>query len=129
MSRRGLVANGDPRELATFSNIPHYFLKAGLENGLLHAGVVLRPEELRTRRFIWNALRPLTLDRPGGWTYSRRYGRTVWPRREVAGEVDEYISHFQLLPPRNAVREPITYYIDATMRQWFEDYGYRSDDA
>ena len=124
MSRRGLVANGDPRNIATFSNIPHYFLKAGLENGLLHAGVVLRPEELRTRRFIWNALRPLTLDRPGGWTYSRRYGRTVWPRREVAGEVDEYISHFQLLPPRNAVREPITYYIDATMRQWFEDYGY-----
>lgn len=125
MIRRGLVANGDPRNLATFSNIPHFFLKAGLRNGLLNAGVVLRPEELRTRRFIWNALRPLTLDRPGGWTYSRRYGRTVWPRREVAGEMEEYISHFQLLPPRDAVREPITYYIDATMRQWFEDYGYR----
>lgn len=125
MTRRGLVANGDPRNIATFSNIPHFFLKAGLKNGLLHSGVVLRPEELRTRRFIWNALRPLTLDRPGGWTYSRRYGRTVWPRREVAGEVEEYISHYQLLPPRHLVREPITYYIDATMRQWFEDYGYR----
>ena len=125
VSRRGLVANGDPRNIATFSNIPHYFLKAGLQNGLLHAGVILRPEELRTRRLIWNALRPLTLDRPGGWTYSRSYGRTVWPRREVEGEVEEYISHFQLLPPRNAVREPITYYIDATMRQSFEDYGYR----
>jgi glycosyltransferase involved in cell wall biosynthesis len=85
----------------------------------------LRPENLRARRFVWNALRPLTLDRPGGWTYSRRYARTVWPRREVAGELEEYISHFQLLPPRPAVREPITYYIDATMRQWFEDYGYR----
>ena len=125
MTRRGLVANGDPRSLATFSNIPHFFLKAGMKNGLLHAGVVLRPEDLRTRRFIWNAVRPLTLDRPGGWTYSRRYGRTVWPRREVAGEMDEYISHYQLLPPRDAVREPITYYIDATMRQWFELYGYK----
>ena len=39
--------------------------------------------------------------------------------------MEEYISHFQLLPPRNEVREPITYYIDATMRQWFEDYGWR----
>ena len=125
MTRRGLVANGDPRNIATFSNIPHFFLKAGLKNGLLHSGVVLRPEDLRTRRFVWNALRPLTLDRPGGWTYSRRYARTVWPRREVAGELDEYISHYQLLPPRAAVREPITYYIDATMRQWFEDYGYQ----
>jgi glycosyltransferase involved in cell wall biosynthesis len=125
VTRRGLVANGDPRDLATFSNIPHFFLKAGLKNGLLHSGVVLRPEELRTRRFIWNALRPLTLDRPRGWTYSRRYARTVWPRREIAGEVDEYISHYQLLPPRHLVREPITYYIDATMRQWFEDYGWR----
>jgi len=124
--RRGLVAGGDPRELATFSNIPHFFLKAGLENGLLHAPVVLRPEQLRMRRFIWNALRPLTLDRPGGWTYSRRYGRAIWARREIAGDVEEYISHFQLLPPRNAVPEPVTYYIDATLRQWFEDYGYRS---
>jgi glycosyltransferase involved in cell wall biosynthesis len=125
VSRRGLVANGDPRDIAVFSNIPHFFLKAGLNNGLLHAGVVLRPEELRTRRFLWNATRPLTLDRPRGWTYSRRYGRTVWARREVEGALDEYISHFQLLPPRPAVREPITYYIDATLRQWFEDYGWR----
>jgi glycosyltransferase involved in cell wall biosynthesis len=125
VTRRGLVANGDPRDIATFSNIPHFFLKAGLKNGLLHAGVVLRPEELRTSRFIWNALRPLALDRPRGWTYSRRYARTVWPRRDVAVEVDEYISHFQLLPPRDEVHEPITYYIDATMRQWFEDYGWR----
>jgi len=39
--------------------------------------------------------------------------------------MDEYISHYQLLPPRDAVREPITFYIDATMRQWFEEYGYR----
>jgi glycosyltransferase involved in cell wall biosynthesis len=39
--------------------------------------------------------------------------------------MEEYISHFQLLPPRDLVREPITYYIDATMRQWFEDYGWR----
>ncbi len=39
--------------------------------------------------------------------------------------MEEYISHFQLLPPRDEVREPITYYIDATMRQWFEDYGWR----
>ena len=125
MTHRCLVANGDPRKLATFSNIPHFFLKAGMKNGLLHSGVVLRPEELRTRRFLWNALRPLTLDRPGGWTYSQRYARTVWPRREVDGEVEEYISHYQLLPPRDAVREPITYYIDATMRQWFDEYGYR----
>jgi glycosyltransferase involved in cell wall biosynthesis len=123
--RRGLVANGDPRNIATFSNIPHFFLKAGLKSGLLHSGVVLRPEELRTRRFIWNALRPLALDRPRGWNYSRRYARTVWARREAAGEMEEYISHFQLLPPRNEVGEPITYYIDATMRQWFEDYGWR----
>jgi hypothetical protein len=107
--RRGLVANGDPRDIATFSNIPHFFLKAGLKSGLLHSGVVLRPEELRTRRFSWNGLRPLTLDRPRGWTYSRRYARTVWARREVAGEMEEYISHFQLLPPRNEVGEPITY--------------------
>jgi glycosyltransferase involved in cell wall biosynthesis len=125
VTRRGLVAGGDPRNIAVFSSTASFFLKAGLKNGLLHSGVILRPEELRTRRFIWNALRPLTLDRPRGWTYSRRYARTVWARREVAVEVEEYISHSQLLPPRDEVNESITYYIDATLRQWFEDYAWR----
>jgi glycosyltransferase involved in cell wall biosynthesis len=119
------VANGDPGDLRTLSNIPHFFLKAGLRNGLLHERVVLHPERLRGRRLVWNGLRPLLLNRPRGWQYTRQYAERIWADRDVAGEVDEYISHYQWLPPRKAVSGPITYYIDGTLRYWLDDYGWR----
>ena len=124
VSRRGLVANGDPRNIATFSNIPHYFLESGAPERAPACGSHSPARGPSHEALRLERLRPLTLDRlaagptPGGTADGLA-------RREVAGEVEEYISHFQLLPPRNAVREPITYYIDATLRQWFEDYGYR----
>ena len=67
---RALVAYGDTKSVGTFSGIPYFFLQAGRRNGLFRTGVTLRPERFRLRRMMWNALRPLTLDRPGGFMYS-----------------------------------------------------------
>ena len=93
--------------------------------GLFQGGVVLHPGRFRKRRLVWNALRPLTLDTPRGFMYSRRHLEALWSTREEPSEVSEYVSHYQLLPPMEMVREPITYYIDATMRQFFDDYDWR----
>jgi glycosyltransferase involved in cell wall biosynthesis len=111
-------------DLSTWSNIPFFFLQAGLKNGLFALGVALRPERFRTRRFFWNVSRPLVADKPRGFMYSRRYLEDLWASRESGAEVTEFVSHYQLLPPREVVRQPITYYIDATMRQFFDEYGY-----
>jgi hypothetical protein len=37
--------------------------------------------------------------------------------------VGEYVSHIQSLPPRELVGDAVSYYIDATMSQYFDDYA------
>ena len=76
---RALVAYGDTNGLDTFSGIPYFFLQAGRRIGLFRAGVTLRPERFRRRRMMWNALRPLTLDRPRGFMYCARISRLCGP--------------------------------------------------
>jgi glycosyltransferase involved in cell wall biosynthesis len=125
VTNRALVTYGDTTDVRTWSNIPYFFLQAGVRNGLFKEGVILRPEGFRLRRLLWNASRPLVLDAPRGFMYSREYLEDLWEAREAPEDVGEYVSHYQLLPPRNLVAEPISYYMDATMRQYFDDYDYR----
>lgn len=120
---RALVAYGDANSVDTFSGIPYFFLRAGRRIGLFKAGVTLRPERFRRRRMLWNALRPLTLERPRGFMYSRAHLHALWADRRAPDGVGEYVSHIQSLPPRELVGEPVSYYIDATMSQYFEGYG------
>jgi glycosyltransferase involved in cell wall biosynthesis len=121
--KRALVAYGDANAVDTWSNIPYFFLQAGRRIGLFDAGVTLRPRRFRRRRILWNALRPLTLNRPCGYMYSRAHLHALWADRRAPSGIGEYVSHIQSLPPRESVREPVSYYIDATMRQYFDDYG------
>jgi glycosyltransferase involved in cell wall biosynthesis len=125
VSSRALVAYGDPNSMGTWNAIPYFFLQAGLRNGLFRAGIALAPERFRRRRLLWNALRPLALERPGGFMYSGAYLRALWAERRPSTGISEYVSHFQLLPPAEVVGEPVSYYIDATMRQYFEQYEIR----
>jgi glycosyltransferase involved in cell wall biosynthesis len=125
VSRRALVVYGDVNRVRTWGGIPYFFLQAGRRNGLFEAGTSIHPERFRYRRLLWNALRPLILNRPGGFQYSQNYLRDVWADRGEPGGINEYVSFFQPLPPIDVVREPVSYYIDATMRQYFEDYGRR----
>lgn len=124
MSGRALVANGDVTRVGTWSGIPYFFLQAGLKNGLFQGGVGLEPERLRTRRLLWNAARPLRFGRPGGYQYSLDYLERLWDERREPAETAEYVSHFPLLPPRSRTTAPVTYYLDATLHQNFEDYGF-----
>jgi glycosyl transferase family 4 len=125
VSGRALVAYGDVNHVSTWGGIPYFFLQAGLRNGLFQAGIALHPERFSNRRLLWNALRPLTFDRPGGFMYSSAYLRALWADRRAPTGITEYVSHFQPLPPPDAVREPVSYYIDATLHQYFEVYGRR----
>jgi glycosyltransferase involved in cell wall biosynthesis len=125
VSGRALVAYGDVNRVSTWGGIPYFFLQAGRRNGLFQAGVALHPERFRYRRLLWNAVRPLTLDRPGGFQFSRAHLRDLWADRDAPSGISEYVSFFQPLPPTDVVREPVSYYIDATLRQYFEDYRRR----
>jgi glycosyltransferase involved in cell wall biosynthesis len=125
MSNRALLGYGDVNHPSIWSGSPYFFLQAGCRNGLFQAGVALHPERFRHQRFLWNASRPLTLDRPRGFQNSRAHLRNLWADRSAPSDINEYVSHFQLLPPPDMVTVPVSYYIDATLHQYFELYERR----
>lgn len=123
---RYLVCNGDATDLATWSNIPYFTLQAGLAAGLLQGGLALDPSRLRRRRRLWNLAQLLRHGRAGGYQYSRDFNRRLLrqageldPRRPVA-----LLSQYPLLPlhPWPAAWR-VDFWIDATSRQVFDDYG------
>jgi glycosyltransferase involved in cell wall biosynthesis len=122
---RILTVVGDPNRIGAWSGIPYFFLKAGKEQGFLSAGLPLRPEDLRRRRLIWNLARVLRGSRPGGFQYTDTFLRRLFAQARIYDEDQvEIISHFPLLPPSPWPRGwRVSYYIDATLRQNFIDYG------
>lgn len=123
--RRLLVTMGDCESIATWSGIPFHLLSAGRRSGFLDAGVSLQPSALpyRLRRAAWNVVALLRSGRSGGHQYSRRFLKRLWQGESTSdGKGVEYLSHFPLLPPAD-VRAKVSFYIDATLKQNFHDYG------
>ena len=121
---RVLTVIGDPDRIDAWSGIPYFFLRAGREQGFLSAGLPLRPEDLRFQRLVWNLGRVARGARPGGFQYTEVFLRPLFAQADLRADEVEIISHFPLLPPlpwRPGWR--VSYYIDATLRQNFVDYG------
>ena len=121
---RVLTVIGDPNRIDAWSGIPYFFLQAGQEQGFLSAGLPLRPEDLRFRRLVWNLGRVARGARPGGFQYTEAFLRPLFAQAHLRADEVEIISHFPLLPPRPwPPGWRVSYYIDATLRQNFVDYG------
>ena len=123
-----LLCCGDATDLATWSNIPFFLLQAGQSRGVLSSGLVLRPERLRWHRRLWNLQQWLRTGRPGGFQYSNWFLHSVWSQALLLpsseGPPCRLLSHYPLLPPFPWPKEwEVSFYIDATTRQVFDDYG------
>jgi glycosyltransferase involved in cell wall biosynthesis len=121
-----LTVVGDANDISTWSGIPYFFLRAAKQKGLLDAGVSLHPKALARRRAAWNLRSLLLTSKPGGYQYSEDFLFRLFAQANLpeAGALD-FITHFPLLPPRPWGREwTVTPYIDATLKQNFEDYGW-----
>ena len=119
---RVLAVVGDADDLATWSNTPYFFLRAGRHRGFLHRGLRLQPSRLRRRRLLWNARRWLAGRGSGGFQYSSTFLRRLYAQDPAEPDA-EILSHFPLLPPAAPDMAPVSYYIDATLTQVFFDYG------
>jgi glycosyltransferase involved in cell wall biosynthesis len=120
----GVASNGNSEDTNTWSGIPHYLLRAGSANGFLKAGLDLRLVNMEWKRKFWHAGRLLRGERPRGFQYSPRFlcelGRkAVEECRRL--ELQEVISHYQLLPARFLLEQsiPTSYYIDTTLQELF----------
>jgi glycosyltransferase involved in cell wall biosynthesis len=122
---RKLLCYGDATNLATWSNTPYFLLKAALHSGLLQGGLALQPARLGWQRQVWNMAQLLRTGQPGGFQYSLECGRALLAQANLAADQPlALLSHFPLLPPEpwpDAWR--VDFYIDATTRQIFTDYG------
>jgi glycosyltransferase involved in cell wall biosynthesis len=126
---RSLAVLGDASDIRTWSNIPYFFFKAASKIGFLTHALDLMPPNYRRDRMRWSMLRPLHLQRPGGYQYSRENVEAMWecvPEELRSGEI---ISHFQIFPPPDrARREGLrhSFYCDATLKQLYppsQKYG------
>ncbi len=123
---RLLTVVGDANDISTWSGIPYFFLRAAKRQGLLDAGVSLHPKTLGFRRAAWNLRSLLLRGKARGYQYTEDFLSRLFAQAHLseAGPLD-FITHFPLLPPRPWGREwTVTPYIDATLKQNFEDYGF-----
>jgi glycosyltransferase involved in cell wall biosynthesis len=122
--QRILTVIGDPNQINTWSNTPYFFLKASQKVGFLDTGLSLKPEKLKTQRLIWNFLQWVQSREKGGFQYTPTFLKQLFYQVQLSTDNIEFISHFPLLPPRPWNNNwKVNYYIDATSKQVFEDYG------
>lgn len=125
MNPRHLLCCGDATDLATWSNIPYFLLQAGLSQGLLQGGLKLQPQQLRRRGRLWNLRQLFSTGKVGGYQYSPGFTRALLAQAQLPADHPlALLSHFPLLPAwpwPSAWR--VDFYIDATTRQVFNDYG------
>jgi glycosyltransferase involved in cell wall biosynthesis len=120
---RALTCIGDATDVATWSGIPHFFLKSAQASGFLDVGWQLHPEKLARQRLLWNAAEVLRTGRYGGFQYTETFLNRLLRQVSEAQRQAEVVSHCQLFPTPEQVEGPISYYIDATLSLLFRDYG------
>jgi len=123
--RRLLTLVGDPNRVSTWSGTPYFFLQAARRQGLLDGGIALDPAALRIHRAVWNAFTLVRTGSAGGFQYSRPFLNRLFAQSLLPREgTIKFITHFPLLPPVPwGPRWKVIHYIDATLKQNFEEYG------
>src|SRR5438552_15356894 len=130
VSRTLVAAVGDANHPGTYNGLPYYLLKAGRKQGALDEGLALNVSGgiWKARRVVWNLLRPLQLERPGGYQYSPSFLRALWaPVRDGLAET-AILNCFQLYPDDivDDARVHKWFFIDQTLPQLFDEYGDRA---
>ncbi len=121
---RVLTCLGDATSLHTHGGLPYHLLDAGKRVGFLNSGWQLAPENFRYARLRWNLRRLFTRGEYGGFQYTECFLRAlVLEVPSGWANPDEIVSIFPLLPPSHSQRTKISVYIDATLKENFEDYG------
>ncbi len=125
--KKVLTLVGDPNQINTWSNIPYFFLKASQQQNFLDLGLPLQPKNMRWLRLLWNLSMWLRTGEKGGFQYSQIFLKRLFAEADFKTKSVEFISHFPLLPPTPWLNQwKINYYIDATLKQNFDDYGLAS---
>ncbi len=120
---RILTCVGDATSIRTHGGLPFHLLEAGRHAGFIDCGWKLAPERLRLKRAFWNLRRCVTHGEVGGYQYSPEFIRSLLTQApKTKADTDEIISIFPLLPTDHSKFSSVSLYIDATLKNNFEDY-------
>ncbi|MBS0235251.1 MAG: glycosyltransferase family 4 protein [Proteobacteria bacterium] len=115
---------GDATSIDAHGGLPFHLLDAGRRLGFLDDGWQLDLKALNRSRMLWNAGRLLTRGEFGGYQYSESFLQALVRQVPPASlNPDEIISIFPLFPPAPKASTRLSFYIDATLKQNFEEYG------
>jgi glycosyltransferase involved in cell wall biosynthesis len=124
-----LAAVGDANDIRTWSGTPFHLLETARPEGVIDDGLGFEIFERfrQWRRYAWNIASLLRGRGRGGYQFSNACVERLWASdpRPLAGS--RVINCFQLYPV-SVLQNPAVerwYYIDQTMRQFFEGYGLR----
>ena len=120
---RYLCALGDVTDIGTWSGTPFFMLEAGKASGFLDGGLKLDVASTQDGRTLWNIGQLMMTGKFGGHQYSKRFLDRLFDTGPSLPHDAEIISFFPLLPPPDRHAGPFSLYIDATLKQNFEDYG------
>lgn len=123
---RVLACVGDATSPEAWSGTPFHFLEAGRRLGFLDRGLALQPERLKFQRLLWNGLEFLRFGEVGGYQYSTHFLDRLMAQAPALVPDTEIISHHSLFPVVGRLSTPVSFYIDATQAQIFEEYGMAS---
>lgn len=121
-----VAAIGSASSRSTFSGIPYHFWATAKS-----LGYNIDPWEpdmsvFSFDRKLWNLLRLLILQRPGGYQYSPRFEAKLIKQIPESLLKTSVISFNQHFPPPDVVHQnggKVSFYIDATFRQLLDRYG------
>lgn len=125
MSKRAVAVIGDPNDINCWSNIPYFFLQAGLRTDFFQTGLPLDPNRQKWHRLAWNLASVLRGERHGGFQYTRQ-ANEAWFNQLNLEDINEIICHFQLFPPYELAQKhnvQFSHYIDFPLPCLFEEYG------
>lgn len=121
---RVLTTLGDAHDPNERGGSNALFLRAARQADFLQDGWQLDPTRLWMHRVAWNAIEFLRSGRKGGFQYSRTFLTRLHQQAPNLQSDDEIISRFQLFPPCHRWTTAVSFYIDATLTQLFDDYGF-----
>mgnify|MGYP001302187188 CR=1 FL=1 len=125
--KRKLICIGNPNDINAASGTPYYILKYGIKIGLISKGIIFKIPKSKLTKYLWNLKQFIKTGKYGGYQYTNFFLNKIVSKilkDNQKNETHYILSHHPSLPnypwPKNFV---VDFYIDATNKQIFEDYG------
>ena len=122
--KRYLICCGDSNDINAWSGIPYHILSMAKDLSIELEGLRFEPDKLSKYRILWNLKQLLQTGHYSGFQYSDFFLEKLFNQARINKEDEiSLISTYPLLPYKSFKKCNLFFYIDATIKQIFHEYG------